>query len=30
MTVKDIESKGGKVCAETIAAKEYFENNLKI
>ena len=30
ITVKDIESKGGKVCAETIAAKEYFENNLKI
>ena len=30
MTVKDIESKGGRVCAETIAAKEYFENNLKI
>ena len=29
MTVNDIKSKGGAVCAETIAAKEYFENNFK-
>jgi hypothetical protein len=29
MTVEDIRAKGGTICAETLAAKEYFENNLK-
>ena len=29
MTVRDIVAKGGNVCAETLAAKKYFENNLK-
>ncbi len=29
MTVKNIRSKGGRVCADTLAAKEYFENNLE-
>lgn len=29
ITVKDLVAKGGSVCAETVAAKRYFENNLK-
>ena len=29
MTVEDIRAKGGTICAETLAAKEYFENNLE-
>lgn len=28
MTVEDISAKGGNVCKETLAAKEYFENKL--
>ena len=28
MTVEDITAKGGRVCAETLAAKEYLENQL--
>lgn len=28
MTIEDITAKGGRVCAETLAAKEYLENNL--